>query len=190
VSLTAGGKGSDVITITPLNGFSSAVGLSASGWPAGASGTFAPASATTTSTLSITTTAAVAAGTYPLTITGTAPAGSNSASFTKTTTVNLVISAAATPGFTLKPAANPLTVAQNARGTDNITVTRVNGFSGTVTLSVTGLPAGVRSSFSGTELVISPRRSTPLGTYSLTVTGTSGTTTAHTTLTLVITAAR
>ena len=190
VSLTAGGKGSDVITITPLNGFSSAVGLSASGWPAGASGTFAPASATTTSTLSITTTAAVAAGTYPLTITGTAPAGSNSASFTKTTTVNLVISAAATPGFTLKPAANPLTVAQNARGTDNITVTRVNGFSGAVTLSVTGLPAGVRSSFSGTELVISPRRSTPLGTYSLTVTGTSGTTTAHTTLTLVITAAR
>jgi hypothetical protein len=59
--------------------------LSASGLPAGASGSFAPNPATTSSTLSATTSASTPAGTYPITITGV------SGSLTRTTTVMLTV---------------------------------------------------------------------------------------------------
>ncbi len=103
-------------------------------------------------------------------------------------TVSLVIAAPKTPGFTLAAAANPFTLQQNAGGTDNFSVTPVNGFSGNVSLAVAGAPSGVGTAFSGNTLIVYPPLSTPTGTYPLTVTGTSGSTTATTTVSLVITA--
>jgi len=102
--------------------------------------------------------------------------------------VSLVIAAAKTPGFTLAAAANPLTLQQNAGGTDNISVTPLNGFSGTVSLAVSGAPSGVGTAFSGNLLIVFPPLSTPTGTYPLTLTGTSGATKATASLSLVITA--
>src|SRR5207253_8680866 len=51
-------------TDPPINGFTGGVTLSASGLPAGASGSFAPNPATNSSTLSVTTTTSTPAGTY------------------------------------------------------------------------------------------------------------------------------
>jgi uncharacterized membrane protein len=55
-------------------------------------------------------------------------------------------------------------------------------------LAVSGLPSGVSSAFSGDTLVIFVSASAAPGSYALKITGTSGTTTATTAITLVITA--
>jgi hypothetical protein len=91
-----------------------------------------------------------------------------------------------TAPFTLTPASPTLSLLANQGGTDGITITDASGFSGAVTLSVSGLPAGASSAFSGTTLVVFPNSSTVSGTYPLTITGTSGTYTATTTVSLVI----
>jgi hypothetical protein len=98
------------------------------------------------------------------------------------------------PSFTLAPAATSLSLAQNLGGEINVNVTPVNGFSGTVNFSVTGLPAGASSVFepgsstSGTTLIVFVPAGVAAGTYPLTITGTSGTATATTNLSLSVTA--
>jgi hypothetical protein len=61
------------ITVAAQNGFTGNVGLSASGFGAGAAGSFSPASiaASGSSTLTITTTGSAAVGSFPITINGT-----------------------------------------------------------------------------------------------------------------------
>lgn len=66
--------------------------------------------------------------------------------------------------------------------TFTISINSYNGFTGAVALSLGGLPNGVTANFSPTSvnvsgtsaLTISTLQSTPLGTYVLTITGTSG----------------
>src|SRR5205823_9769335 len=70
---------------TPINGFTGQVTLSASGLPAGASGSFTPNPATASSTLSVTTSTSTPLGSYTITITGT------SGTLTHTTTVALTV---------------------------------------------------------------------------------------------------
>jgi hypothetical protein len=188
VTLAPGASTTDAISVSPNNGFASAVSFSASGFPSGASGSFSPGSSASGTTLTIATTSAVTAGTYSIVITATAPGSGNSNPFSNSVTVTLVIAAAKTPGFTLAAAANPLTLQQNAGGTDNITVTPVNGFSGSVSLAVAGAPTGASAAFAGNLLIVFPPLTTPTGTYPLTITGTSGSTTATTSVSLVITA--
>ena len=91
--------------------------------------------------------------------------------------------------FTLTASAPTLTLKQNLGGTDGITVTPAAGFTGSVALSVSGVPSGASAAFSGTTLVVFPSLSTATGTYPLTVTGTSGSSTETTPVSLVITAA-
>ena len=70
----------------------------------------------------------------------------------------------------------------------------VNGFSGAVALTITGLPAGAAAAFTpgmvsapgSSQLVVSTATSTPPGSYQLTVGGTSGSTTRTTSATLVV----
>ena len=70
-TITAGQSASYTVQVTPIQGFSSAITLSVSGLPAGASASFTPAAiATGTSTLSVSTGSATAAGTYALKING------------------------------------------------------------------------------------------------------------------------
>jgi len=67
-----GGTATYTVTVTRTGGFSSALTMSVSGLPAGATGTFAPNPATGSSTtLTVTASRSVTAGTYPLTVTGT-----------------------------------------------------------------------------------------------------------------------
>ena len=77
----------DTITVTPQNGFSGSVALSASGLPSGVTASFSPASTTGSSTLTLSASSTAATGTKLVTITGT------SGSLSHTTTLNLTVSA-------------------------------------------------------------------------------------------------
>ena len=76
-----------------------------------------------------------------------------------------------------------------------VTVSSQGGFAGTVTLSVTGLPSGATATFTPGSVVapgsstmkVKTTGQTPRGTFTLTVTGTSGTKVHQATTTLVVT---
>jgi hypothetical protein len=93
VTITQGSRGQSAVTVTPRNGFSGSVSLSASGLPSGVSAAFSPNPTTTTSTLTLTASSAAATGTATVTITGT------SGPLTHTTTISLTVNAA--PNYTL-----------------------------------------------------------------------------------------
>ncbi len=100
----------------------------------------------------------------------------------------------AAPSFTLAVAAPTLSVTQDGSSTDTITVTPGSGFSGSVTLTVSGLPSGVTASF-GTNpttatsaLTFTASATAATGTATITVNGTAGTFTGSTTIALTVSA--
>ena len=185
LSVKQAGTGTATVTVVPKNGFSSSVSLAVSGLPTGVTAAFSPSSATTTSTVTFTATASAAVGTYPLTIKGT------SGSLSSTATISLTVVA---PSFSLSASAASLTVRQGASGTSTITVSGQNGFSGSVSLAVTGLPTGVTAAFNPSSttttstLTFTVAAATAAGTYPLTVKGTSGTLSATATISLTVVA--
>ncbi len=99
------------------------------------------------------------------------------------------------PDFSLGASPNSQTVVAGNSATYTATVTPSNGFSGGVTLSVGGLPAGATSNFStnpvpggsgSSTLGVSTSSTTPAGTYTLTITGTSGSLSHSTNVTLIV----
>ena len=102
-------------------------------------------------------------------------------------------SCAGTPNFTLGANPNTLTIARGSNKTSTITVTPLNGFSGSVTLSASGLPSGVTAGFvpnpttTTSTLTLTADGSATIGTSTVTITGTSGALTSTTTLSLTIT---
>jgi uncharacterized membrane protein len=192
-TVTAGAGTSYTTTVTPSGGFNGTVNFSVSGLPAGAAGTFNPASVTTSgsTTLSVTTSSTTPAGSYPLTITGT------SGSIVHTNSVTLVVNAAPVPDYSVSATPASQTVIQGSGTSYTATVTPVNGFTGTVTFSVAGLPAGAAGTFNPTSvntsgsstLSVTTSASTPTGSYPLTITGTSGTLSHSASVTLVVNAA-
>lgn len=183
---------SETITVTPANGFSSGVELSATGLPSGLTASFSPNPTTSDSsvlTLTASSTATVG-GPVTVTITGV------SASLTQTTTIQLTVTAA--PAFSLSPSAGTLSITQGATNTsETITVTPANGFASGVTLSATGLPSGVTASFSpnpttaNTSVLTLMASSTATvgGPVTVTITGTSGSLTETATIALTVSVA-
>jgi hypothetical protein len=102
--------------------------------------------------------------------------------------------AQATPNFTLSASPTSLSVAQGTSGNSTITVTPSGGFTGSVTLSASGLPSGVTATFgtnpttSTSVLNLSASSTATTGTATVTITGTSGTLTHTTTISLTVTA--
>ena len=96
------------------------------------------------------------------------------------------------PNFSISASPNTMTLRQGTSGTSTITVTPENGFAGTVSLSISGLPNGVTASFnpastagtSALTLISSPTAA--IGTFTLAVTGSSGTLTNQTTIALAV----
>ena len=102
----------------------------------------------------------------------------------------------ATPDFSIGATGSQM-VTVGGTGNYTATLTALNGFSGTIALSATGLPTGTTAGFnpasvngSGTSAVtLSTTSSTPTGTYTVTLTGTSGALIHSTNLTLIVNAA-
>jgi subtilisin family serine protease len=192
VTTAAGGTASYSVSVASVLGFSGDVSLSLAGLSAAqASWTFTPQVVTGgsgTAGVSVTTAATVAPGTYPLTITGT------SGSTTHTGTATLVVPGP--PDFTMTAAPSSQSVVAGAAAQFAVTVGAVNGFTGTVGLGIAGLSASVGTATftpasvptAGTsQLMISTLGSAAPGTYPLTVTGTSGSTSHSVAVTLVVT---
>ncbi len=166
-----------VITVTPSNGFTGSVALTASvSGPSGATSpptiSFNPSSVSITgasagtSTATVATTASTTVGTYTVTITGTA--GSD----VPTTTLTVIVTAAATPTFavTANPSSGSITAGSSATAT--VSVTPGNGFTGSVPLTCAVAPTsgGVACSLSPTSVSIT---GTTAGTSTLTITTSS-----------------
>jgi len=174
--VTQGNSTSYTVNVASSGGFAGTVGLSVSGLPQGATAIFNPTSITTSgsSTLSVSTLNSTPAGSYPLTITAT------SGSLTHIATVTLVVNGAGS--FSVSAVPTSQTVSRGSSSHYAVTVAAQGAFSGTVTLSVSGVPPRTTSSFnpksivgSGTStLKVSPNKQAPTGTYMLTIKGTSG----------------
>jgi hypothetical protein len=189
-SVVEGAGTSYTVTITPSGGFTGSVTLSASGLPAGAAASFAPNPATSTSTMTVTTATTTPAGTYPLTITGV------SGTLSHTASVTLVVTASAAGNFSLSATPASQSIPAGASTTYTINITRTGGFTGGVTLSAAGVPAGATATFSpnpatgaSSTLTVATSSSTPVNTFTITITGTSGTLSHPTTVSLTVTAA-
>jgi len=95
-------------------------------------------------------------------------------------------------GFALSASPSTVSAPPNASAQTTVNVIGSNGFSGIVTLGVTGLPAGVTASYAPTTvtgsgsstLTLNVGASVPAGSYPLTITGSSGAINASTGLTL------
>jgi hypothetical protein len=183
-TIAQGGSTTYAVSVAPISGFNGAVTLSAVGLPAGAAAVFSPNPATGTSTMTVSTTSATPAGTSTLTLMGV------SGALTHTTTVTLVVQGLA-PDFALTALPTSRTVARGGSTTYAVTVNVLNGFSGSVSLSVSGIPAKTTATFSpnpatsASTLTIATRRPSR-GTYTLTITGTSGSLSRTVKVTLVV----
>jgi subtilase family serine protease len=181
-TVTQGSSATYTVTVGASGGFSGTVNLSQSGLP---NGTFAPSSVTGSgsSTLSVNT-SAISPGSYPFTITGT------SGSTTHSTQATLVVQSAPQADFTIGVSPGSTTVTQGTNATYTVTIGAVNGFSGAVSLSQSGLPNGTFSpssiNGSGSSTLTVTTSAIAPGSYPFTITGTSGTTTHSTQATLVV----
>jgi PKD repeat protein len=183
-SVVPGGSASYTITVNPGTGFSGNVSFGVSGLPTGATATFNPAAVNTSGSTVLTVTTAVGtpAGSSQLVITG------NTGAFRRTVNLTLVVSG------TFSLSASPASATIKRGGGTNYTIT-ITGASSPVALSVSGLPKFASSRFSpssvagsGTAtLTIGTNNNVAIGTSTLTITGTMGSTTRSGNVSLVIT---
>jgi regulation of enolase protein 1 (concanavalin A-like superfamily) len=109
-----------------------------------------------------------------------------------TNLVNSWPGARVVPTFVLSASPASMTLIQGTSGSGSITVTPQNGFSGSVTLSASGLPSGVTASYSpnpvtsGSTLTLTAGSSATTGTATLTITGVSGSLSHSTALSLTV----
>jgi subtilase family serine protease len=190
VSILPGSSGSSTITSTVVDGFDSPVALSVSGLPTGVTGTFSPTSITGsgTSTLSLTVASTTAAGTYTITVSGVG------GGITHTATFSLTVTAPVTGGFSISVSPTAGSLDEGQSGFAVVTVTATGGFDSAVALSSSGEPSGVTGSYSPTSITgsgtsdftLTVSRTAKTGTYPITITGTSGSTSHSTTLTFTV----
>jgi hypothetical protein len=187
--LQGGAVGNTTVTLTPANGFNGSVGLAVtSALPSGVSAGFNPNPTTGSSTLTLAASSTATVGTVTVTVTGT------SGSLTHTTTVSLTVNAPApAPDFSLSAAPGTLSVGRGKSVTSTISVNKLNGFSGTVSLSATGLPKGVTATFNpastsgSSTLTLKASSVANLGTAMVTIKGVSGSLKYSTTISLTTT---
>ena len=189
-SVAQGGQTTYTVTTGALGGFGSAVALRVTGLPSGVTASFNPTSITGSgsSTLTLTASAGASTGTVTLTITGTSGALAHSATPSLTVT-----GAGPAPDFSVAVAPASRSTTRGSSATYGVTVSPLNGFTGTVTLSASGLPTGVTATLKPTSLTsgnsaftVTIGQRTVRGTYTVTVKGTSGSLSHTASVTLVI----
>ncbi len=172
ITLVQGLSTNDTVVVTELGGMTGGVTLSASGLPTGVTASFATNPTTGASVMTLTAGSTATTGTATVTINGV------SGSLTGSATIALTISQA--PGFTLTPVIPAFTVNPGGSVGDNITITDLGGFTGSVSLAATGLPSGVTAAWStnpatsASTLTLTAASTAPLaGPFTVTITGSS-----------------
>jgi uncharacterized membrane protein len=188
-TILVGQSTSYTVTFSPVNEYAGTVNFTVIGLPTGAVPLFNPGSLSSagTTTLSITTDNTTPPGVYPLTITG------SDGTLTRSISVSLEVDAVPPADFTIS-APPTITVKRNSTGSETVTISAVNGFTGVVNLSASNLPSLVTASFaptsvtnSGTsKLTFTVDHRAAQGVYNVTVTGTSGLLVHSTTVTLTV----
>jgi hypothetical protein len=194
VSLPANGTPSTVsLLATAQNGFSAKVQVTIAGLPAGVTAQPSPITLTpgTAATLTLTAPAGTAAGSSTVTLTGT------SGSLTHTASVVVTVTAPQ-PDFSLAVTPSSLSLTEDAAGQPvELTAAVLDGFSGAVSVALSGLPAGVTANPASLSLTPGTPQSVTLtagnsaqaGSASVVFTGTSGSLSHTATLALTVAAA-
>jgi subtilisin family serine protease len=179
-TVTAGGGTTLTASVAATGGFTGAVALSASGVPANVgSASVAPATVDTAGTAQVTvqTLGGAPPGTYTVTVSG------QSGGVVHTAAATLTVKAPPPPGdYSLSATPSVLSVRAGSAATVTVSLAALNGFTGSVTLSVTGVPPrttaslapGVVSVPGSSSLRLTTTWLTSRGTHTLTVTGRSG----------------
>ncbi len=203
LSIQQGSKANSTISVASLGNFAGSVTLSSS--PSSPPGLMTsgfsvnpvtvPAGGTAKSNFTISVPAGTSPGSYSLTVTGSNGTTSRNTSVSVTVIV---------PDFAIISSPSSLNVPQGSSGTTTITLTSLNGFSGTVSLTSTLSSSGPQVTFSPASVVVpsggsisstlsvsaasSGAYSTPVsqGSYTVTVTGTSGSSVHSTTISLTV----
>jgi hypothetical protein len=189
LGVTRGATAATTISIVRTN-FTGAVSLSASGLPTGVTVAFNPSTATTGNSVTATFTASGTATLGAANVMFTATSGSLSRTAGLTLTVNDV----STPNYTVAASPGTLSVARGGNAPSTLGITRTN-FTGAVTMSAAGLPAGVTVAFNpsaattgnSVTATFSASSTATLGAATVTITATSGALSRTTTLTLTVT---
>jgi hypothetical protein len=188
LSVARNTSGTSTITITRTGGFTGDVTLGASGLPVGVTASFSVNPVTGNSSV-LTLSASPTAALGPVTITVSGTGGG----LTRNTPIALTVIDMPIPDFSLSASPTSLAINRGASGTSTITVTRTGGFTGGVTLSASGLPAGVSANFNPNPvtagsgvLTLSASTTATLGAATITVTGTGGGLTRMTTVALMV----
>ncbi len=189
LTVQQGGVGSATVRLTRVGGFSETVALSLQGAPAGVSASFTPGSLApnqASATLNLQVAAQVAPGTYTLQVVGSA------ASRTRTATLTLEVRVP--PDFLIALNPSSLSVAQGGTATVQVAISAVGGFDEPVSLTISGLPAGISATFNPSavrpdqqsQLTLQVDPQVASASYTLTVQGTAGSLTRTATLTLQV----
>jgi uncharacterized membrane protein len=142
VTASSATPGALTATITRGGGFTGDVALTAEGLPAGVTAAFNPStvgSSATSSAITLTVGATAVSGNSTVTIRAT---GSGVEAKTQTFTLTVTV-----PSITLTSAATTVSVPQGQTGTVALTLERLGGFAGAVTVAAEGLPTGVSAAF-------------------------------------------
>jgi hypothetical protein len=198
VTLEQGATAASTISIISVNGFSGTISLSlfftGSKLPASVSPTSVNVLTNGTAKATLTVTGTGSTGTYNIVVIGIATSHGKTTYASADLTVQLV----SNQDFTITSSPSSIVNIFGLSNTTTITVTSLNGYAGTVGLTftapfgyitVTGIQNPLTLSSGGTAvsiLNITTSLSTKLGTYNITVTGTSGSRTHSTTISLTV----
>jgi len=180
-ALVGGSRVANTITVSNPVGLSGKVNLTLSGVPAGVTAVLSAPSTTALSSLTFTPSATLAPGSYPITVKGISGVATDS------TVVTLVVPV---PSFSLLAAMPSVSSGPTVAVTINIA--NPVGLSGNVNLGFSGVPAGIKATFSASSTLTSSKltftaiaNAVP-GNYAVTVLGTAVGAASSTVVTLTV----
>lgn len=168
------------VIVNPINNFSSQVQIGPENVPSGVGFSFSPNPATTTSDMTVSTNTAAVPGNYTVPIVGV------NENQPRLTNLALTVS-----GFGVS-ACDKVLVQPGGSAPCALNINKLFGYSGSVNLSVSGLPANVTANFdtnpatASSTMTLNAATGISPGTYLLTITGTDNRATKTTNTTLII----
>jgi hypothetical protein len=187
LTLTQGNTGTSTVSVTASNGFNGTVGLAVSGCPNSPANvcSLSPSSISNGSgsaTLTVTTDSTTPTGIYNIVVTGT------SGSLSHTASVTLTVNAPAAGDFSISASPGNVVLRGAGTATYNVSISSLNGYTGTVTVSVGNLPpnstgssATITGGSGSAALTVTTTSQTPTGSYTLIITGTDVNNLTHST---------